>query len=126
MIRFKAKFQVYGSLHVGIPKTKHYNENFWCSFNTKRQLIMCNVIYLGEDETMLSHKWYNGIIELPYGEKFSPFSERLNQDFSELINMNEPYNLNVGGEIVGDCELLEVMEIIKDDFAVKHHKDGTI
>lgn len=87
---------------------------------------MCSVIYLGEDENMQQHKWYDGIIELPYGEKFPPHCVKFDSELSEPINLHEDYHLNSGPEIVGDCKLLEVIEIVRDQFDVKHHADGTI
>ncbi len=126
MIRFKANFKVYDSPCVGVPKVKPFGDNFWCSFNTKKQLIMCNVVYLGEDSNMQQHKWYSGIIELPYGEKFSPYCQGENWGFTESINIAEKYCLNAGGETIGECELLDIIEIKANDFDVKHHPDGTI
>ena len=126
MIRFKARYKVYDGPRIGVPKIKHYNENFWCSFNTRKQLIMCSVIYLGEDENMLQHKWYDGVIELPYGEQFPPYCKKNDPELKESINLNELYHLNCADEIVGDCELLEVSEIVWDNYDIRHHPDGTI
>lgn len=118
MIRFKTKFEVYDSPRVKIPREKHYNENFWCSFNTKRQLIMCSIIYLGEDESMRQKKCYDGIVELPYGEKFPPYCINFDPELSEQIDLDEYYYLNVGGEMIGVCKLLEVIEIVRDKFDI--------
>jgi len=124
MIRFKAKFQVFDSPKVGVPKIKGYNENFWCSFNTKKQLIMCSIIYLGKDENMQQYKWYDGIVELPYGEKFPPYCIESNPELSEPIVLLERYDLNAGGEIVGMCELLDIIEIVRDDFNIRKDENG--
>ena len=115
MITFYSKFQVFDSLKVHVPKVIQHNENFWCSFNTKKQLIMCNVIYLGEDETMKQYTWYDGIIHLPDGEKFPPYCVEHNQELCEPIHLHEVYSLNVGSETVGLCELLKVFEIKENE-----------
>jgi hypothetical protein len=120
MIKFKANFEVYNGEHTGIPKKKRHGENFWCSFNTSKQLIMCNVIYLGDDEFMLQHKIYSGIVELPYGEKFHPWDD----EFPETIDIGNHYFLNCAADIVGECELIENLEIINDDFAITKDVDG--
>lgn len=124
MIKFKSKFQIYDSANVSIPRVKGYKGNFWCSFNTKMQLIMCSIIYMGKDKNMQQNKWYDGIVELPYGEKFLPYCNKSICEFSEPINLYEQYYLNVGSEIVGQCELLEIIEIINDDFAISKDKNS--
>ncbi|MGI6162260.1 MAG: hypothetical protein ACOYJD_09640, partial [Christensenellales bacterium] len=68
MIRFRATFETFDGPRIRVPTKKRYNEHFWCSFNTGKQLIMCSVKYLGKDEYMKTHVWYDGIIQLPYGE----------------------------------------------------------
>ena len=120
MIRYKAKFMVHDGENVRIPREKRHNENFWCSFNTQKQLIMCSIIYLGEDEIMQQHKWYEGIIELPYGEKFPPYG----QEFEECINLAENYYINCADNIVGECKLEEVIEVISDKFDIRKDDRG--
>jgi hypothetical protein len=126
VIRFNAEFKVSSCTRVGIPKNKKRGENFWCSFNTGQQLIMCNVVYMGTDDMMQENVLYPCIIELPYGEKFPPYCIQINPELCEPINLDENYNLNVGGETIGASRLLDVIEIVRDDFDIKHHADGTI
>jgi len=81
---------------------------------------MCSIIYLGEDEIMKQSTWYEGIVELPYGEKFPPYGQK----FEERINLNQIYHLNNADDIVGDCELYEVTEIINNDFDIRKDDQG--
>lgn len=126
MISFEVKFQVYNSPCVKVPTIKRYNDNFWCSLNIKNELIMCNVIYLGNDENMLQNKWYDGIVELPYGEEFTPYCLGTKSKYNSSLCINMNYNLQVGGEKVGDVILIKVKEIVRGSFNIKHHPDGSI
>ena len=92
MIRYDAKFIVFDSLHVRVPGGLHQYEKFWCSLNTKMNLIMCRVAYFGDDLMMLQNRWYKGVIELPYGEKFMPVS-KTSDEFQEPILLNTIYEL---------------------------------
>ena len=121
MIRFFGKFKIDW---IGYPKNKEYGKNFWCSFNTKKQLIMCSVIYMGKDKYMKQSEWYKGIIELPYGEKFPPYCQEITKGLEEEIFLNQYYDLNVGGTIVGKCKLEMIKEIIYDDFDIRKDENG--
>ena len=122
MIRFKAKFKMYDG--KGVPKPRKYGEGSWCSFDTTKQLIACNVIYLGDDEYMQQHKWYDCIIELLYGEMFPPYTDKLIKELSEPIELNVSYLLHVGQYIIGECELTEVIQIIKDNKDIASDENG--
>lgn len=122
MIRFQATFEAFDGPRIRVPREKKYNENYWCSFNTEKQLIMCNVIYLGKDDYMQMHVWYDGIIELPYGEDFPPYGSK----HIESIELMKLYHLNYADEIVGSCILHKIIEIIRGDFSIKKNPDGTI
>lgn len=124
MIRFKAKIKVYDGEKIKLPQKKKRNEWFWCSFNTTKQLIACNIIYLGDDEYMQQSKWYDGIIELLYGEMFPPYTDEIIKELSEPIKLNTKYSLNGGSDIIGECELLEVIQIIKNNKDIASNEDG--
>jgi hypothetical protein len=108
----------------GVPKPRKYGQGSWCSFDTTKQLIACNIIYLGEDEYMEQHKWYDGIIELLYGEMFPPYTENIIKELSESIGLDKKYLLHAGQYIIGECELLEVIQIIKDNRDIATDEKG--
>jgi len=122
MIRFKAKFKMYDG--NGVPKPRKYGVGSWCSLNTTKQLIACNIIYLGDDEYMQQCKWYDGIIELLYGEMFPPYADEITKELSEPIELNTIYFLHVGQYIIGECELLEVIQIIKNNKDIASNEDS--
>ena len=126
MIKFYSLFQVFDSENVNIPKGIRFGNNFWCSFNTKRHLIMCNIIYLGTDKIMQNAKWYEGRIELPYGEIFPPYCLKIRHGYKEPILLHKNYDLQCGSEKIGECNFLKIKKIIYDDFSITHHKDGSI
>lgn len=124
MIRFKCKFKIY-NIKITLSCIK-YGEKFSSSFDTTKQSIASTVIYLGEDELMQENKWYDGIIELLYGEKFPPYAIELIRELSEPINLNQNYSLNCGQFKSGECELLESIEIIRDNSKIKSDDNGFI
>lgn len=121
MIRYSGKFMIDWA---GYPKNKEYGKNFWCSFNTNRQLIMCSIIYKGKDKYMKQGEWYDGIIELPYADKFRPYCKKVTKGLEEEISLGIIYYLNTGGIKVGKCILERVQEIIYDDFDIKKDENG--
>ncbi len=119
IIRFSASFLI---LRDKTPEKKEYNTNFWCSFFTGKQRIMCSVIYLGDDLFMLPDVWYNGIIELPYGDRFPPYGDAFQKD--EEIVLNKEYQLHCGGSLVGYCVLNTVMDVRYNNFDIRKDEEG--
>jgi hypothetical protein len=133
MIRFRAKFMVYDSPKIGVPKELRYNQDFRCSFSIEIQELVCRIIYLGYDETMNQKTWYEGIIELPYAERHPPFNQtyesrmllKKEKDIRNLLfrkKLYEPilldknYSIKVGKEIIGECILCDVIEIVANKY----------
>lgn len=105
-----------------LPKDKIFKTNFWCSFFTGKQRIMCSIIYLGQDIYMMADKWYDGIVELPYGDKFLPYGNTFEKD--EKIMINKDYQLYCGGTLVGYCNLKSIIEIKYNKFDIKKDEQG--
>lgn len=119
MIRFKMVFMVYDGINVHISPKIKINLNFWGSFLVESQLIMCNIIYLGNDVFMKQNTWYPGIIELPYGEKF--YNDNLSK--SELL-LETQYYLHCADNNIGLCILKDLIDLRKGIFDIKKDEYG--
>lgn len=121
MVRYIGKFQVLEPKEGSIlPRKVMRGENFWCSFNTKKQLIMCSIVYMGEDESMLKGKDYDCIIELPYGEVFPP----LGNEYKEPIELNAVYLLQCADRVIGSCVLLSKKEVVYGSYDIRKGPEG--
>lgn len=128
MIRFRARIRIIESPKYGMPRGIRYNDQFWCSFNTGNKgtdLIMCSIIYLDNDEVMQQSKWYDGVVELPYGDKYPPHCKEFNKDYKEAIDLGLTYHLNYADDIIGSCRFTEVLDLIHNDFDIKRDKNGS-
>lgn len=125
MIRFVASYQFYDSQRFHSPQGIACGQNFWRPFDTGKQLLSCNIVYLGKDTNLQSKTWYTGIVELPYGELFPPYTKKINPMLSEPILLNTTYHFVCCEEVVGDCVLVSVKEIVWDEFDVNTKPRGT-
>lgn len=124
MIRFNAKFYLCLGEKRKEPILMKKYQTFTGLFKLTKQRLQCVILFTSEDSYILDNVWYNCIIELPYAEKFPPYTIENAWPGSEPISVNKRYYLDGVKEPIGECELLSLYEIIWDNQKIAVDLDG--
>jgi hypothetical protein len=109
---------------IGYPKEVQAGMKFWCHLCVDDEMVidLCRLTYLGDDHFMQQSTWYEGMVELPYGEKFPP----IGNEYESPLLLDKEYLFQYGNDIVGKCVLNSIIEVIKDDFDIRPDENGRI